>query len=53
MALTEAQTEELSKLSKEQLLDVIEMNQKNWWNLQSNYILYINNEQRARRRSMV
>lgn len=44
MALTEVQTEKLSKLSKEQLLDVIEMYQKNWWNLQNNYILYINDE---------
>ena len=44
MALSPAQAEKLSQLSKEQLLDFIDMQQKNWWNLQNNYILYINNE---------
>ncbi len=44
MALNPAQMEILSKLSKAELLDYIEMFQKNWWNLQNNYILYINNE---------
>jgi len=44
MALSKVQTEKLSKLSKEELLEVIDMYQKNWWNLQNNYILYINNE---------
>lgn len=44
MALTPGQIEKLSKLSKEQLLEFIDMLQKNWWNLQNNYILYINNE---------
>lgn len=43
MALNKAQTERLSKLSKEELLDFIDMLQKNFWNLQNNYILYINN----------
>lgn len=44
MALNPAQMEILSKLSKAELLDYIDMFQKNWWNLQNNYILYINNE---------
>ena len=44
MALSPAQKEKLSKLSKEELLEFIDMFQKNWWNLQNNYILYINNE---------
>ena len=42
MALNKAQMEILSKLSKDELLDFIDMLQKNWWNLQNNYILYIN-----------
>ena len=44
MALNEWQKERLSKLSKEQLLDFIELMQRNWWNLQNNWMLYINNE---------
>ena len=44
MALNELQTEKLSKLSKGELLDFIDMLQKNWWNLQNNYILHINQE---------
>jgi len=44
MALNPAQMEILSKLSKAELLDYIDMFQKNWWNLQNNYMLYINNE---------
>ncbi|MHC4104801.1 MAG: DUF6125 family protein [Planctomycetota bacterium] len=44
MALSKTQTEKLSKLSKNELLEFIDMLQKNWWNLQNNYILYINNE---------
>ncbi|MHC4687287.1 MAG: DUF6125 family protein [Planctomycetota bacterium] len=44
MALSKAQTEKLSKLSKKELLEFIDMLQKNWWNLQNNYILYINTE---------
>ena len=44
MALSPVQAEKLSQLSKEQLLEFIDMLQKNWWNLQNNYILYINNE---------
>ena len=44
MALSKIQTEKLLKLSKNELLEYIDMLQKNWWNLQNNYILYINNE---------
>ena len=44
MALSPVQAEKLSQLSKEQLLEFIDMLQKNWWNLQNNYILYINNK---------
>lgn len=44
MALNKAQQDRLSKLSKTQLLDFIDMLQKNWWNLQNNYILHINTE---------
>ncbi len=44
MALNPAQMEILSKLSKTELLDYIDMFQKNWWNLQNNYMLYINTE---------
>ena len=44
MALSPAQAEKLSQLSKEQLLEFIDMLQKNWWNLQNNYILYLNNQ---------
>ena len=44
MALSPVQKEKLSKLSKAELLEFIDMFQKNWWNLQNNYILYINNE---------
>ena len=44
MSLKKAQMDILSKLSREELLDFIDMLQKNFWNLQNNYILYINNE---------
>jgi hypothetical protein len=44
VALNKEQTERLSKLSKDELLDFIDLVQKNFWNLQNNYILYINNE---------
>jgi hypothetical protein len=44
MALSKVQTEKLSKLSNKELLEFIDMLQKNWWNLQNNYILYINTE---------
>ena len=43
MALNQAQMDILSRLSKDQLLDFIDLLQKNWWNLQNNYILYLNN----------
>ena len=44
MALNKWQRQRLSELSKDELLDFIDMFQKNWWNLQNNYILYLNNE---------
>ncbi len=44
MALNRWQREKLSRLSKDKLLDFIDMFQKNYWNLQNNYILYMNNE---------
>jgi hypothetical protein len=44
MALNKWQSERLSRLSKDELLDFIDMFQKNWWNLQNNYILYLNTE---------
>ena len=44
MALSPAQSEKLSQMSKEQLLAYIDMLQKNWWNLQNNYILFLNNK---------
>jgi len=44
MALNKPQMEILSKLSKNELLDFIDLLQKNWWTLQNNYILYINNK---------
>jgi len=43
MALNKWQMEKLSKCSKDELLEFIDMFQKNWWNLQNNYILYLNN----------
>lgn len=42
--MNKAQQERFSQLSKEQLIDVIDMIQKNWWNLQNNYILHINTQ---------
>jgi hypothetical protein len=42
--MNKAQQERFSQLSKEQLIDVIDMLQKNWWNLQNNYILHINKD---------
>lgn len=42
--MNKAQQERFSRLSREQLVDVIDMLQKNWWNLQNNYILHINQE---------
>jgi hypothetical protein len=34
----------LSTLSREQLLDYIDMQQRNWWNLQNNWMAYMNRE---------
>jgi hypothetical protein len=44
MALTGPQTEILSALSKEQLLELIDIQQKNWWNLQNNWMAYMDRE---------
>jgi len=44
MALNKAQAEKLSKHTKEELIDFIDMLQRNWWNLQNNWMLYVNNE---------
>ena len=44
MALNKPQAEILSKLSKEQLLDFVDTLQKNWWNLQNNWMAYVNRE---------
>jgi hypothetical protein len=44
VALSKPQLERLSRLSKEELLAFIDVLQKNWWNLQNNYILYLNTE---------
>ena len=44
MTLKQAQLDRLSGLSREQLLDFIDMQQKNWWNLQNNWMLYVNTE---------
>ena len=43
MALNPEQHKRMKRLSKEQLIEFIENLQKNWWNLQNNYILYIDN----------
>ena len=44
MALSPAQSAKVSQMSKEQLIAYIDMLQKNWWNLQNNYILFLNNK---------
>ena len=44
MALSKPQTEILSALTREQLLEFIDMQQKNWWNLQNNWMAYMNAE---------
>jgi hypothetical protein len=44
MALNKPQAEILSKLSRQQLLDFIDTLQKNWWNLQNNWMAYMNRE---------
>lgn len=44
MALSRPQAEILSKLSREQLLEFIDTLQKNWWNLQNNWMAYVNRE---------
>jgi hypothetical protein len=42
MPLSAAQMEILSKLSKEELLEFIDLQQRNWWNLQNNWMAYMN-----------
>lgn len=42
--MNKVQADILSKLSKTELLDIIDMQQRNWWNLQNNWMAYINNE---------
>lgn len=44
MAVNKAQAEILSKFSKDELLDFIDLVQKNFWNLQNNWMAYINKE---------
>ncbi len=44
MALNPAQVAILSKCSKEQLLEFIDMQQRNWWNLQNNWMAYMDRE---------
>jgi len=44
MALNTPQAEILSRLSREQLLEFIDTLQKNWWNLQNNWMAYMNRE---------
>ena len=44
MALSKPQMEILSTLTREQLLEFIDMQQKNWWNLQNNWMAYMNAE---------
>lgn len=44
MALNKAQLEILAKLSREELLDFIDLLQRNWWNLQNNWMAYINRQ---------
>ncbi|MBI2218435.1 MAG: hypothetical protein HYU51_14170 [Candidatus Rokubacteria bacterium] len=44
MVLSKPQAEILSALSREQLLDLIDIQQKNWWNLQNNWMAYMDRE---------
>jgi len=44
MALNTPQAEILSRLSREQLLEFIDTLQKNWWNLQNNWMAFMNRE---------
>jgi hypothetical protein len=44
MALGKSQLEILSTLSREQLLELIDIQQKNWWNLQNNWMAYMDRE---------
>lgn len=44
MALNKMQREKLSTFSKDELLDYIDLVQRNFWNLQNNWMMYMNNE---------
>lgn len=44
MALSASQREILATLSREELLEVIDLQQKNWWNLQNHWMAYMNRE---------
>lgn len=43
MVLNSLHADKLSQLNKEQLIEYVDIFHKNWWNLQNNYILYLNN----------
>ena len=44
MPLPKPQAEFVEKLSREELLEFLDALQKNWWNLQNNWMAYMNNE---------
>ncbi|MBU2552704.1 MAG: hypothetical protein KKB20_30100 [Proteobacteria bacterium] len=44
MPLPQVQKDILEKLSKEELLEFIDMYFKNWWNLQNNWMAYMDSE---------
>jgi len=44
MALNQPQMEILSTLSREALLELIDIQQKTWWNLQNHWMAYMNTE---------
>jgi hypothetical protein len=44
MAFNKPQADILSKLTKEELLDVVDTLQKNFWNLQNNWMAYMSRE---------
>jgi len=44
MPLSTPQVEILSTLSREQLLELVDVQQRNWWNLQNNWMAYMDRE---------
>lgn len=44
MAPSKPQMEILSQMTREQLLELIDIQQKNWWNLQNNWMAYMSTE---------